>query len=112
MLVESYQVVEMQENIQIHDKKPEFWYIDQNMDIDEYYDYTPDDDSVCDECGCPDVEEKIVKWHKVNGGEYISDSENDPDYWCPYCENFGAIIIRMKEWKEEHEEKFFEKGES
>jgi hypothetical protein len=92
-------------------KESEFWYVDQNMDIDEYYDCVPDSDSVCYECGCPDVEEKRISWHKVNGGEIMSDGEYESDYWCPYCEDHLSII-EMKEWKKENEEKFFiKKGE-
>lgn len=107
MPVESYRVVE-----QIHDKKPEFWYVDQNMDIDEYYDHVHYDDKVCQGCGCPDIEEKIEKWYKVNGGKFVSDGEFDPYYWCPYCEINNVLIIEFNEWKKEHEEKFFiKKGE-
>ena len=103
----SYRVVE-----QIHDEKPEFWYVDQNMDIDEYYDHVDYDDKVCEDCGCPDIEEKREKWYRVNGGEFISDGESDPYYWCSYCEINNIFIIEFNEWKKHYEEKFFvEKGE-
>lgn len=86
-----------------------FWYIDQNMSIDEYYDDVDDHNSVCDECGCPDVEEKRSMWYKINSGDYVEEGEGDGSNWCPYC-NTDCQVGDFKEWKKENEEQFFVKG--
>jgi hypothetical protein len=97
-------------------EKPQFWYVDQNMDIDNYIDHA-DGDKVCEECGCADIEERLMKWYKVNGGECTGDGEadgilHDPYYWCPYCKDTGISVIDFSEWKENNVETFFtKKGE-
>lgn len=90
--------------------KPTYWFHSQNMDWDDNLLYC-ERQKVCEDCGCPDIEERLMKWYKVNGGEYCSDGEDDPYYWCPYCENHPSDVVDFEEWAESIEEQFFTKGD-
>ena len=91
--------------------KPTYWYQDMVISWDDFTDHCSGDDSVCDNCGCPNVEEQITRWYQVNSGDYCSDGENDPYYYCPYCECSDIHLEDFGNWIEEHESKFFTKGD-
>ena len=92
------------------DDKPTYWYQDQEMDIDEYREEVNESYLVCDECGCPEIEEKCMEWRKVNTGEFVDTGEGDGSYWCPYCDGgTDDQTQNVREWLDETEEKFFVK---
>ena len=65
--------------------KPTYWYQDMVISWDDFTDHC--------------------------SGDYCSDGENDPYYYCPYCECSDIHLEDFGNWIEEHESKFFTKGD-